>query len=318
MKALRICVLGGTGFVGSHLVFRLADLGHSVTVPSRRPARHRAFRVHPGVRLVDANPYNHDRLTALLRDTDVVINLVGILNEAGKSRFQTAHVELPGIVVKAMREAGVTRLLHMSALNASVNESHSRYLKTKGAGEDLVHQTPGIKTTSFRPSVVFGPGDSFFNRFASLLALSPLVFPLACAKARFAPVYIGNVVDAFINALGNERTAGQRLDLCGPGEYSLGELVRYTARLTGRKTLVIELPDILSRLQAVLLGLLPGKPFSLDNYYSLRIDSVCKYNALPELGIQPRSVESVVPTYLGDASMRARYFRFRATARRQG
>ncbi len=315
MKTMRICVLGGTGFVGSHLVFRLADLGHHVTVPSRRPARHREFRVHPDVRLVEANPYNHDRLTALLRDTDCVINLVGILNESGSSRFQRAHVELPAAVAKAMRETGVPRLLHMSALNADVNESRSRYLKTKGAGEDLVHQTPGIDTTSFQPSVIFGRGDSFFNRFASLLAMSPLVFPLACADARFAPVYVGDVVEAFVRALGDRRTIGQRLELCGPKEYTLGDLVRYTAHLTGRNTAVIGLPDFLSRLQAMVLGLLPGKPFSLDNYYSLKIDSLCRNNALPKLGIQPRSVESVVPTYLGDASMRARYFQFRATAR---
>ncbi len=316
MKALRICVLGGTGFVGSHLVFRLAGMGHSITVPTRRPARHREFRVLPGVQLVDANPYNHDRLTAQLRNTDCVINLVGILNEAGSSRFQTAHVELPGAVVKAMREAGVSRLLHMSALNANVNESRSRYLKTKGAGEDLVHQTPGIDTTSFRPSVIFGRGDSFFNRFASLLGLSPLVFPLACADARFAPVYINDVVDAFVRALTNRSTIGQRLDLCGPKDYSLGELVRYTAWITGRNTAVTGLPDFLSRLQAMMLGMFPGKPFSLDNYYSLKVDSVCKDNALPKLGITPRSLESVVPTYLGDASMRAQYFQFRASARR--
>ena len=316
MKALRICVLGGTGFVGSHLVFRLAGMGHSVTVPTRRPARHREFRVLPGVQLVEANPYKHDQLTALLRDTDCVINLVGILNETGSSRFQTTHVELPGTVVKAMREAGVSRLLHMSALNANVNESHSRYLKTKGAGEDLVHQTAGIDTTSFRPSVIFGRGDSFFNRFASLLELSPLMFPLACADARFAPVHVGNVVDAFVHALTNRSTIGQRLDLCGPNDYSLGELVRFTARLSGHNTAVIGLPDFLSRLQAMMLGILPGKPFSLDNYYSLKVDSVCKENALPRLGITPRSLESVVPTYLADASMRARYFQFRANARR--
>jgi len=316
MKALRICVLGGTGFVGSHLVFRLANLGHSVTVPTRRPARHREFRVQPRVRLVEANPYNHEQLIVLLRDADCIINLVGILNEVGSSRFQTAHVELPGAVVKAMREAGVTRLLHMSALNANVNESHSRYLKTKGAGEDLVHQTPGIDTTSFRPSVIFGPGDSFFNRFASLLALTPVAFPLACANARFAPVYVGNVVDAFVRALEDRSTIGQRLDLCGPKDYTLGDLVRYTVQITGRSTAVIGLPDLLSRLQAIVLGMVPGKPFSLDNYYSLQIDSLCKDNALPASGIEARSLESVVPTYLGDASMRARYFQFRATARR--
>ncbi len=316
MKARRICVLGGTGFVGSHLVFRLANLGHSLIVPTRRPARHRELRLAQNVQLVEANPYEHGQLTALFQNVDCVINLVGILNETGNSRFQTAHVELPGAIVRAMRETGVTRLLHMSALNANVNESHSRYLKTKGAGEDLVHQTAGIDPTSFRPSVIFGPGDSFFNRFASLLALTPLAFPLACADARFAPVYVGNVVDAFVRALEDRHTIGQRLDLCGPKDYTLGELVRYTARITGRDTLVIGLPDLLSRLQAMALGLLPGKPFSLDNYYSLKIDSLCRDNALPGLGITPRSLESVVPAYLGDASMRARYFRFRATARR--
>ncbi len=316
MKALRICILGGTGFVGSRLVFRLAALGHNIKVLSRRPARHREFRVLPNVQLVEANPYNHDQLTAELHDTDCVINLVGILNETGKSRFQTAHADLPAAIVKAMRETGVTRLLHMSALNANVNEPRSLYLKTKGAGEDLVHQTPGIEATSFRPSVIFGPGDSFFNRFAFLLELSPVVFPLACADVRLAPVFIDNVVDAFVHALQDPATIDQRLELCGPGDYSLGELVRYTADVTGRDTIIIGLPDFLSRLQAMLLGLLPVKPFSLDNYYSLKVDSLCKNNALPKLGIDPRSLESIVPTYLGDAGMRAHYFQFRASARR--
>ncbi|HHJ14114.1 MAG TPA: complex I NDUFA9 subunit family protein [Gammaproteobacteria bacterium] len=317
MKSLQILVFGGTGFVGSHLCFRLAELGHRITVASRRPARHRELRLHGNIRLVEADRYNHGRLCALLRGHDAAINLVGILNEVGGARFQTAHVELPGAIVKAMRETGVRRLLHMSALNADVNSSRSQYLKSKGAGEDLVHQTPGIDTTSFRPSVIFGPGDSFFNRFASLLALTPLVFPLACPRARFAPVYVGDVVDAFIGALSDNGTVGKRLDLCGPREYRLIELVRYTARLTGKPRLILPLPDLLSRLQATLLGLLPGKPFSLDNYHSLQIDSLCRENALPLLGIHTHSVESVVPHYLGQASMRARYSSFRARARHQ-
>jgi len=316
MKALQLCVLGGTGFVGTHLVHRLASLGHSVTVLTRHPERHREFRVGSAVRLLETNPYDGDALQALLTDMDCVINLVGILNEEGKNHFQTAHVELPRNIVKAMREAGVSRLLHMSALNANVNESHSRYLKTKGEGEDLVHNAPGLEVTSFCPSVVFGPGDSFFNRFATLLQVSPLLFPLACANARFAPVYVGDIVEAFVKALDDKATIGQRVELCGPKTYSLKQLVQFTAKQIGRKTVITGIPDFAARLQGHLLGLAPGKPFTIDNYYSLQKDSVCSKSALIGLGITPRSIEAVVPTYLGDSHARAQYFRYRAQARR--
>ncbi len=316
MKALRICVLGGTGFVGSHLAHRLAALGHSVSVTTRRPERHREFRIGSAVRLLDTNPYDSAALQAAFQGMDCVINLAGILNEEGKSRFQTTHVDLPRCTVKAMREAGVARLLHMSALNADVNESHSRYLKTKGEGEDLVHNAPGLEVTSFRPSVIFGPGDSFFNRFAALLRLSPPLFPLACAASRFAPVYVGDVVEAFVKALADKSSVGQRLELCGPKVYSLKQLVHYTATQIQRKTLVIGLPDFAARLQAYLLGLVPGKPFTIDNYHSLQKDSVCSKSALVGLGITPRSIEAVVPTYLGDSYARAQYFRYRSRARR--
>ena len=316
MKALRICLLGGTGFVGTHLVHRLASLGHSVTVLTRRPERHRQFRIGSTVRLLGANPYDADALQMVFAEMDVVINLVGILNEEGKSHFQTAHVELPRCIVKAMREAGASRLLHMSALNANVNESHSRYLKTKGEGEDLVHNAPGLEVTSFCPSVIFGPGDSFFNRFAKLLQISPPLFPLACGSAKFAPVYIGDLVEAFVVALEDKTTIGQQLELCGPKAYSLKQLVQFTARQIDRKTLITELPDFAARLQAYLLGVFPGKPFTIDNYYSLQKDSTCSKSALIGLGITPRSIEAVVPTYLGDRRARAQYFRYRAQARR--
>ncbi|MEN8802411.1 MAG: NAD-dependent epimerase/dehydratase family protein, partial [Thiogranum sp.] len=136
MKVLRLCVLGGTGFIGTHLVHRLASLGHSVTVLTRRPERHREFRIGSALRLLEIDHYDTGTLQTVLADTDCVINLAGILNEEGKSRFQNVHVELPRNIVKTMRETGTSRLLHMSALNANVNESHSRYLKTKGEGED--------------------------------------------------------------------------------------------------------------------------------------------------------------------------------------
>lgn len=316
MKALRLCVLGGTGFVGTHLVHRLASLGHSVTVLTRRPERHRQFRIGSAVRLLEANPYDTDALQTVFADMDCVINLAGILNEEGKSRFQNTHVELPRSIVKAMRESGASRLLHMSALNANVNESHSRYLKSKGEGEDLLHNAPGLEVTSFCPSVVFGPGDSFFNRFATLLQVSPLLFPLACANARFAPVYVGDVVEAFVKTLYDKATIGQRLELCGPKTYSLKQLVQFTAIQIGRKTIVTGMPDFAARLQGYVLGLAPGKPFTIDNYYSLQKDSVCSKSALTGMGITPRSIEAMVPAYLGDSRARAQYFRYRSQARR--
>ncbi|MCO6413506.1 MAG: complex I NDUFA9 subunit family protein [Thiogranum sp.] len=317
MNALRICVFGGTGFIGSHLVHRLAGLGHSVTLISRRPERHREFRIAGLTKLLQINPADANAMQSLFSGMDCIINLVGILNESGSSRFQTAHVELPRAIVKAMRESGVRRLLHMSALNANVNEANSRYLKTKGEGEDLVHQGPGLSVTSFRPSVVFGPGDSFFNRFATLLRLAPPVFPLACADARFAPVYVGDVVEAFVKAIDNEATIGQRLELCGPQIFTLKQLVQYTASQIGKKTLVTGMPDFAARLQGHVLGLVPGKPFTIDNYYSLQKDSVCTAPALADLGITPHSIEAVVPTYLGDRRYRARYSRYRASSRRE-
>ena len=317
MALQRIIVIGGTGFIGSHLIPRLAELGHQVTVLTRRPERYRHYRIGSKVQLTQANPYAPDELAPLLADCDCVINLAGILNETGNSTFSSAHVDLPRSIVKAMREAGVSRLLHMSALNADVNESRGRYLKTKGEGENLVHQSPGVEVTSFRPSVVFGPGDSFFRRFASLLKIMPVpVFPLACASARFAPVYVRDVVEAFVYALDNGNTAGQRLELCGPGVYTLKQLVEYTASVIGEKTLVVGLPDFAARLQAHLMGLLPGKPFTMDNYYSLKKDSVCSQSALVTMGITPRSIEAIVPTYLGSANSRARYYDYRSRSRR--
>jgi uncharacterized protein YbjT (DUF2867 family) len=317
MAAKQITIIGGTGFIGSHLTHRLNRLGHRVTLITRRPERHREYRIGSSVQLVQTDPFDTEALTTLFDGCDCIINLVGILNEVGNSTFSRAHVELPRIIVKAMRESGTKRLLHMSALNADVNETHGRYLKTKGEGENLVHQSPGVEVTSFRPSVVFGPGDSFFNRFAGLLKLAPPpVFPLACANARFAPVFVGDVVEACVYALNNPGTAGQRLDLCGPSIYTLKQLVEYTANLIGKKTMVIGLPDFVARLQGRLMGLLPGKPFTMDNYYSLKKDSVCSQSAFAQLGIQPRSIEAIVPTYLGTASSRARYYDYRSRARR--
>ncbi len=309
----RICVLGGTGFVGQHLAALLADRGYRVRIATRRSERHRALRVLPGVELVQADIHDTAELRHLLTGCEAAVNLAAILNERRKGDFDAMHVRLPRNLAHACEEAGVGRLLHMSALNAGAGES--RYLKSKGEGEDLVHTFSKLAVTSFRPSVIFGPDDHFFNRFAKLLKISPLMFPLACPNARFAPVFVGDVVQAMLYALEHPVTIGQRYDLCGPRAYTLLRLVRYTAELLGIHRGIIALGDGASRLQARFMGLLPGKPFTMDNYLSMRTDAVCRDGFPPSFGITPSPVESIVPVYLGHNDQRSRFDAWRRVAR---
>ena len=302
MSMLRIGVLGGTGFVGHSLCLRLAGAGHEVRLFSRRRERHRELLVLPTAQVVEADVYNPAVLKREFQGLDAVVNLVGILNEKGRdgSGFERAHAELPAKVVQACRQAGVSRLLHMSAL-AATPQAPSFYLRSKARGEQVVHEAegPDLHVTSFRPSVIFGPGDSFTNRFAQLLRQVPLAFPLACAHSRLQPVYIEDVVSAFVGALDRHATFGQRYDLCGPKAYTLEEIVAYLARVLGLKRRIVPLGNGLSRLQAALLQFAPGKPFTPDNYRSLQVASTCDRPFPAIFGVTPVRFEDVVPTYLG-------------------
>lgn len=294
-----ICILGGSGFVGHHLCARLTEEGHQLRVITRRREPHRDMLVLPTLELKECNVYDLDALKQAMVGCDVVINLVGTLNEKGHngSGFRRAHVELPQKVIEACRANNIHRLLHMSALGADADHGRSFYQRTKGEGERLVHDS-GLTVTTFRPSVMFGQHDSFFNRFAKLLKLSPGIFPLACAEAKFAPAFVGDVVEAYTRALSNPATYGKGYELCGPRVYTLRQLVEYTARQLGLKRLIIPLPDWMSRLQANLLEYFPGKPFSRDNYLSMQVDNICSGDFPAEFGIIPHSLESEVPKYL--------------------
>jgi uncharacterized protein YbjT (DUF2867 family) len=305
----KIVVLGGTGFVGQALVQRLVQDGHHVTVLSRNHVRRREVGVVPNVRVVTCDVYSETALERMLAGADVAINLVGILNEPGLGGggFERAHVELTRTLIAACTRAGVTRLLQMSALNAGRGRSH--YLRTRGAAEELVKQS-GLRWTIFEPSVIFGPGDGLFMRFASLLKLSP-VLPLARPKAKFAPVYLGDVVEAFARALHDKSTIGQTYELYGPDTMTLEELVKYTARHLRLKRVVLPLPDAAGRLQALAMDFVPGKPFSTDNYLSLMTDSVGGIDGLYRLGIARTPVDAVMPALLGPGGRQRRLDRYR-------
>jgi NADH dehydrogenase len=315
MQHANICILGGTGFIGRHIASRLIAQGKQVRIPTRNLERHRDLLVLPGIELVEADIYDSGSLHHLMDGTDCVINLVGILNEKQHNGdgFRRVHVELPRLIMNENLTAGVTRILHMSALNADANKGRSHYLRSKGEGEITVHSfsTEKLHVTSFRPSVIFGPGDSFFNRFAGLLKMTPFVFPLACPNARFAPVYVGDVASRFIQAMDDKKTFGQRYDLCGPRQYSLIELVRYTAAQLRLRRRIIGLPDKISYLQAAMLEWFPGKPFSLDNYKSLQTDSICNQDVT-----ETTSIESIVPYYIGNKGRPKNYDRYRSQTRK--
>jgi NADH dehydrogenase len=302
MSLHRVCILGGTGFVGRRISAHLAAAGHQVSVLTRRRERHRDLLVLPTVQVVEGDIYNPTFLRRQFQAHDVVINLVGILNEKGRDGkgFEHAHVTLSGLVVQACRHSGVRRLLHMSALHAAQN-GPSHYLRTKGLAEKMMLEAHDnmLHITVFRPSVIFGAQDSFTNRFARLLRQTPLLFPLACPDARFQPVFVEDVAQAFVAAIDNHTTHGKSYDLCGPRVYTLREIVAYLAGQAGVRRCVIGLGQGLSWLQAVLLEFAPGKPFTRDNYRSLQVDSTCKAGFPAFAGIKPACLEDVVPGYLG-------------------
>lgn len=277
MKHQHIILLGGSGFVGQHLAVELAQRGYQVTLPCRRPHRLKELKVLAGISLVEANIMDASELNKLCQDHDVVINLVGILNETRKQSFRRMHVDFVKTVVNACQVNKIKRLLHISALGADQASGSSHYLRTKGEGENLIHTfgQKDLQVTSYQPSVIFGEDDSFINRFAGILRYCKGLFPLACPQSRFAPVFVGDVVSFITDSIEKAGSYGKRYPLCGPETFSLKQILQMINQAQGSSCRIIGLPDSLSRIQAVILQNLPGKLFTLDNYRSLQTPSTC-------------------------------------------
>jgi uncharacterized protein YbjT (DUF2867 family) len=302
MTLRSICLLGGTGFVGTHLASALARDGWRITVPTRNPAAAARLAMIPTLRLVAADVHDVAQLAGLCEGQQAVINLVGILNEPGRdgSGFNRVHAEFTRKLIGACRRQGVNRLLQVSALHADADRGPSHYLRSKGRAERILRDEagPDLRFTIFQPSVIFGAGDDFINRFAQLLRAIPLALPLARPGARFAPVWIEDVVAALRCALADDATAGESYQLCGPEIFTLREIVCLVRDQLRLKRAVIGLPDFVSRIQAAVCDFVPGKPFSTDNYKSLLVDSVCSVNGLARLGIRPQPLTAILPRYL--------------------
>ncbi len=314
MKVETVCVIGGSGFVGTHVVQQLAARGIRVRVPTRHRERAKALIVLPTVDVVNADVHDPATLDHLVAGTDAVVSVAGILHEGRAGEFARIHTELPRKIVDACRERGVRRLLHVSALKAA-HDAPSEYLRSKAGGEQQIRvaQASGMRTTIFRPSVIFGREDRFLNLFARLAHALPVI-ALACPTARFQPVYVEDVARAIVGSLELSRTYDESFDLCGPAVYTLQELVEYVCKLLQVGRPIVPLNDEMSHLLAWMMEWLPVKLMSRDNYDSMKVDSVCDC-AFPEVfGFCPSPLECVLPLYLLDNPPRARYrwFRFRA------
>jgi len=305
MAYRNILVLGGTGFIGSHIIAKLVDAECRVTVPTRREGHATHLLLLPDVEdVIVANIHDDATLDRLMHGQDAVINLVGILHgkpgPAGTRygpEFAKAHVELPRRVVAACARNGIRRYLHMSALGASP-DGPSMYQRSKGDGEAAAMSQPEVATTIFRPSVVFGDNDHFLNMFASLQRMLPLML-LAGADAKFQPVYVEDVARAFVAALRDNRTIGKVYELAGPKVYTLRELVRMAGEYSGHRRPVVGMPDAFARLQAFFQEHLPGGPLmSRDNLDSMTVDNVRRSALADELGIQWTPIEAIAPHYL--------------------
>lgn len=315
-----ILVLGGTGFVGSHVCEKLVRQGWHVTVPTRRRANARHLLHLPLLTVLEMNIHDESELAKAVVGHDAVVNLVAILHGT-QAVFEKVHVALPQKLARACAAAHVKKVVHVSALGADSlqpQSAPSMYLRTKGEGEAVLVQAAsgagagaagqvGFELTILRPSVIFGAGDRFLNLFARLQKVFP-VMPLAGAHARFQPVWVEDVATAVVRSLARERSpAGTPLvlELCGPQVFTLQQLVELSAQLSGVNEglgrLVISLPDWLGRLQAALMQLTPGEPLmSGDNLDSMKKDNVASGTlpGLASLGITAAALRPVAQDYL--------------------
>ena len=303
MSLHKVVVFGGSGFVGRYLVGLIADTGATIVVPTRRPerAKHLATCGSIGqVTMPAADLRDAAAVRAAVRGADTVINLVGIIAPYGRQNFQSIHVDGPALVARLSAEAGVARLVHMSANGADAG-SRSSYARSKAAGEDAVRQAFNGAVV-MRPSIIVGAEDAFFNRFAGLSRWSPFLPLIGGGETKFQPIFVGDVARAIMAALGDDAAAGRTFLLGGPKVYTFRELMELMLAEIGRHRALIRVPYWVASLLAILLGLGPKPLLTRDQVKMLRADNVvapqADESAIGDLGVRPVAIEAVVGTYL--------------------
>lgn len=327
MNQKLVTVFGGNGFVGRHIVQRLARAGHRVRVACRDPESALFLKPlgDPGqINAVKANIAREDEVARAVAGADWVVNCVGILAPIAKNTFGRIHEDGAGNVARAAQAAGAESLVHISALGAD-EASKSKYGQSKARGEAQV-KSAFPAAVILRPSIIVGPEDGFFNLFAAISRYSPVVPIIGCpimpkfkmspgqdtpwrfptfefcdfGGTRFQPVYVGDVADAAMKGLNDPSTHGEVFEITGPRIYTFRRLMEMMLKETGRKRMIVPYPIPLAYVSALFAELLPGKPLTRDQVYMLKTDNVSSgaHKSITDLGLQPRGIEAVLPSYL--------------------
>ena len=310
-KIDKIVILGGSGFIGAQLATKLSSMAEKIIIPTRNIESNHGLKMIPNLEIMHLDVKDDRSVNLLFDKCDLVINTIGILNEFDQDNsFDNIHYQLTKKISNSLRQNQVKRYLHISSLNADARSS-GKYLKSKGKAEDyLLSETSSFcNVTIFRPSIVFGENDSFFNKFATLLKIFP-IFPLACPNSKFMPVYVEDLTDYMISTINNVKTYKQSIDVTGPNEYTFRELIGHTLTALNIRRIIIPLNSFLSRIQARVFENLPGKLFTMDNYESLQIDS-CSDKGFKGSS----SVEDIIPQYL---NIKLKHKRFEKLRKKSG
>lgn len=300
-----ITIFGGSGFVGRHLVQKLAAQGYRIRIAVRRPDLAGHLQPLGGVGQimpVQANVRYPDSLASACRGADIVINLTGILHESGAQSFEAVHELGAEAVAKAAAESGAKKFIHMSALGADKN-SKSAYARSKAAGETRVKSAfPGAIV--IKPSIIFGPEDRFFNKFADMARFSMVLPLIGGGKTKFQPVFVGDVAEAFSVVINTDRFSGKVFELGGPEIFSFKELLQFILKTTGRKRILLPVPWFIAKPMGSVLGFLPYTLLTRDQVILLQSDNLTSKEAekdgrtLDGLGINPETIAAQVPSYL--------------------
>ena len=296
-----VSLIGGTGFVGRALAEKLLNVGARVIILARNAERAKRLKIGGVIGQLTAipgNALNDNDLLSVISPADIVINLIGILAPSGQQTFSALQADLPVRIGRIAKDVGCQQIVHISALGADL-KSPSIYARTKAEGErGLLRQFPDA--IILRPSIIFGPGDNFFNRFGQMAMFAPALPLIGGGKSLMQPVYVGDVAEAVLSALTKEESKGQIYQIGGPQAYSFADVMRFTLKCVGRRRLLVKIPFSIASLPAALAGLLPNPPLTLDQLKLLQADNVCRKSApgLADLGINPTAIEGVVPDYL--------------------
>lgn len=305
-----VTIFGGSGFVGRNLVRRLATQGMTIRIAVRYPEQANYLKTAGNVGQIvpiETNITHPKQVQQAIAGADYVVNLVGILFQKGKERFEPLQAEGPKLIGRVSAEEGVQRLIHVSAIGADP-KSDIAYAKTKGLGEkNLLKTFP--EATILRPSVMFGPDDDFINRFARMAQFSPFMPLIGGGKTRLQPVYVGDVAQAIANAIFDDKAKGQIYELGGPSIYTMANIIEYILTLTGRKRVLLPIPFGIAEMMGRVLQLLPKPLLTRDQVRLLRHDNIVSKGAktLYDLGVTPTPFEAIIPTYLAAYSLRSRF-----------